>query len=269
MVFSVASFNVNSVRVRLPILQTWLTQHQPDVLALQEIKCEEKNFPATDLQLVAGVDYDIFVVGQKSYNGVAMLCKKKYAAKLINHQLMADMAQSRFLDIAVNGVRVINIYAPNGNPVFANDQTTHSEKFLYKINWLQSLYDYLQPMADNEIPFLMVGDYNICPEDIDCYDANLLKNDALLQPESRAAFRHLQFLGLIDLFRGQHPREPMCYSYWDYTKGAFQKNNGLRIDHCLATAQLADRLTDIVIDQKPRHAEQPSDHTPIIAYFDI
>ncbi|MDI9313621.1 MAG: exodeoxyribonuclease III [Hydrotalea sp.] len=272
MTFSVATFNINSVRIRVPLLLSWLAKNKPDVLCLQEIKCEEKDFPLMELQHVAdGLDYDIFILGQKSYNGVATFVKKTHGAKLISNKLPNDppaLTHSRFLDIAVNGIRVINIYAPNGNPVF-DDGGKHSEKFTYKIDWLTALHDYLANLARGETPVVIVGDYNICPEDIDCYDTKKMAGDALLHPESRAAFRRLQSIGLIDLFRAQYPDEPMCYSYWDYTGGAFQKNNGLRIDHCMATAQLADRLTAITIDQDPRHAEKPSDHTPVIAVFDL
>ena len=225
-----------------------------------------------ELQRVAdGLDYDIFILGQKSYNGVATLVKKEHGAKLITNQLPNDpptKTHSRFIDIMARGIRVINIYAPNGNPVF-DEHGKHHEKFMYKLDWLSALHDYVAGLIKNETPMVMVGDYNICPEDIDCYDPEKMAGDALLQPQSRAAFRRLQAMGLVDLFRAHHPGEPMCYTYWDYTGGAFQKNNGLRIDHCLATAQLADRMTDIMVDAAPRHAEKPSDHTPVVARFGI
>lgn len=280
MVFSVASFNINSVRLRAPLLRDWLAEHRPDVVGLQEIKCETKLFPHADLATIGDdLAYDIFVHGQKSYNGVALLIKKNKDApppRLIREHLFspttcdqqeAEPHPARYIEAEVNHMRLINIYAPNGNPVH-DDSGGHSEKFLYKISWLKELKRYIeQELLANDIPTLVFGDFNVCPEDIDCYDATAMAGDALLQPESRAAFRGLLSIGLIDLFRSHHPREELCYSYWDYQAGAFQKNNGLRIDFILASPALADSLTQVTIDNAPRHREKPSDHTPVVAQF--
>lgn len=243
----IATFNVNSVRARLPNLEAWLAAAQPDVVCLQEIKCEAALFPA-----IAG--YQALVHGQKSYNGVAILSKTP--AELVSNSLNADDPQARYLEACIGGMTIINIYAPNGNPL-------GSEKFPYKLDWLARLTARAKQLLADEVPFIITGDYNIIPEEQDCYSPAAWLGDALFQPESRAAYRRLLNLGLYDAFRALHPNLQE-YTFWDYQAGAWQRNNGIRIDHALLSPKLADRLVSCHIDKQPRGEDKASDHTPLM-----
>lgn len=243
----IATFNVNSVRARLDNLTAWLAAAQPDVVCLQEIKCETPLFPAID-------GWHALVHGQKTYNGVAILSRQP--AELVGTSLNADDPQARYLEARIGGMTVINIYAPNGNPL-------DSEKFPYKLDWLARLTMRANELMADEIPFLITGDFNIIPEEIDCHDPRAWLGDALFQPQSRAAYRRLLNLGLYDAFRSLHPAAQE-YTFWDYQAGAWPRNNGIRIDHALLSPQLADRLVGCSIDKAPRGAEKASDHTPLI-----
>lgn len=243
----IATFNVNSVRARLANLEAWLASAQPDIVCLQEIKCETELFPA-----IAG--YHALAHGQKSYNGVAILSREP--AELVRNSLNADDPQSRYLEVRIGGITIINIYAPNGNPL-------GSEKFPYKLDWLARLTARAKELLAAEEPFLITGDYNIIPEELDCYNPANWLGDALFQPESRAAYRRLLNLGLYDAFRALHPTAAE-YTFWDYQAGAWQRNNGIRIDHALLSPKLADRLVSCSIDKNPRGEEKASDHIPLI-----
>lgn len=243
----IATFNVNSVRARLPNLEAWLAAAQPDVVCLQEIKCESELFPP-----IAG--YHALVHGQKSYNGVAILSKQP--AELVSNSLNTDDPQARYMEARLNGITIINIYAPNGNPL-------GTEKFPYKLDWLARLTTRAKALLATEEPFLITGDYNIIPEEQDCYSPAAWTGDALFQPESRAAYRRLKNLGLYDAFRALHPNMQE-YTFWDYQAGAWQRNNGIRIDHALLSPKLADRLVSCSIDKAPRGEDKASDHTPLI-----
>ncbi|NBX67061.1 MAG: exodeoxyribonuclease III [Proteobacteria bacterium] len=244
----IGSWNVNSVRQRLPNLLTYLESAKPDVLCLQELKCQDEQFPVMEIK-AAG--YEALVVGQKSYNGVAVLSKAP--ARMVLNTLGDD--QARYLEVDVSGIRVINIYAPNGNPL-------GTEKFTYKLDWLARLEARLRALLLDEVPFLICGDFNIIPEALDAHNPAAWAGDALFQPESRALYRRFLNLGLTDAFRmfetgGEH------YTFWDYQAAAWAKNDGVRIDHFLLSPQLADKCDACAIDKDERGRENPSDHVPI------
>ncbi len=244
----IATYNVNSVRTRLPNLLDWLARAQPDVVCLQELKCQDEQFPYDDIK-AAG--YHAVVVGQKAYNGVAVLSKMpvEVIATTIGDE------QSRYIEVDAAGVRIIGIYAPNGNPL-------GTEKFPYKLDWLARLRARMVALVESETPFVVTGDYNIIPEAIDARDPAAWVNDALYQPESRAMYRNFLNLGLTDAFRMFH-REGGHYTFWDYQAGAWQRDMGIRIDHFLLSPQLADRCTGCTIDKDERGREKASDHVPV------
>jgi len=248
----IATWNVNSVKVRLPRLIDWLGRAQPDVVLLQELKCVDDAFPCAALEELG---YNLALHGQKTYNGVAILAKRPIEDVRRGLPGGDGDVQARYIEATVGGVRVASIYLPNGNPV-------DTEKFAYKLAWLDRLHAHAQALLEAEETFVLGGDYNVCPEDRDCYDPIAFANDALCRPESRGRFRALVYLGLTEAFRAFHPRE-VAYSYWDYQGGAWEKDHGLRIDHLLASPQAADRLKAAGIDRTPRGMERPSDHTPV------
>jgi len=251
----VASWNVNSIRARLEHVKSWLTTHNPDVLLLQELKAAE--FPAG---LFEELGYVSAAVTQKSYNGVAVLSRRPIA--LVSTTLLGDETDShaRFLEVVVNDVRITNIYAPNGNPV-------GSDKFLYKLAWMDRLQQQMQTWLKSGMPTLVGGDYNVIPEDIDCHKPASWMHDALFQPEPRVRYRALLGLGYTDAFRSLHPGEGGYFTFWDYFRKAFEYNRGIRIDHLLVSPELARRLESCEIDKGPRALDKPSDHTPILARF--
>ncbi|HTU46333.1 MAG TPA: exodeoxyribonuclease III [Bryobacteraceae bacterium] len=251
----IASWNVNSIRARLEHVRSWLTMHQPDVLLLQELKAAE--FPAG---LFEDLGYGSAAVTQKSYNGVAVLSRQSLA--VVSTTLLGDEADShaRFLEVAINGIRIANIYAPNGNPV-------GSDKFLYKLAWMDRLHTQMQTWLQSEMPTLVGGDFNVIPEDIDCHKPASWMHDALFQPEPRVRYRALLGLGYTDAFRSLHPGEGGQFTFWDYFRKAFKYNRGIRIDHFLVSPGLARRLESCEIDKGPRAQDKPSDHTPIVARF--
>lgn len=245
----IVSWNVNSVRQRLPNLLEFLISAQPDVLCLQELKCMEDNFPFMELK-AAG--YEAVIVGQKSYNGVAVLTKAAVPAVL---NTLGD-EQARYIEIDFNGVRVINIYAPNGNPI-------GTEKFSYKLDWLARLRARIQTLLNEGVPFVVTGDYNIIPEAADCYSPAAWVGDALYQPESRAMYRTFINMGLTDAVRMFAPRDAGLYTFWDYQAGSWPQNNGIRIDHFLMSPQVTDRCRSYQIHKDERGRENPSDHVPV------
>ncbi len=247
----VATFNVNSIRARLPNVLRWIEAVKPDVLMMQEIKVVNDDFPRQELE---NAGYTLFIHGQKSYNGVAIATRQN--AREVNNSILLDDALARYLEIEIEGVHYINIYAPNGNPV-------ESEKFPYKLKWLEALLHRAKALLDEETPFLIGGDFNIIPEDEDCYDPAAWADDALFQPEARRLWRRLKNLGLTDAYRALHSSEKEAYTFWDYQAGRWQRDEGLRIDHLLLSPQAADCLDTCEIDRAPRAKEKPSDHTPI------
>ncbi|MDJ0683059.1 MAG: exodeoxyribonuclease III [Alphaproteobacteria bacterium] len=250
----IATFNVNSINARLDRVLEWLADAQPDVALLQELKCQEADFP---LLAFESAGYQSAVFGQKSYNGVAIL--SKHPIKDVRRGLPGDAEdeQARYIEATIQGLRVASIYLPNGNP-------TDGPKYPYKLAWMARLRDHIRDsLLPTEAPLVLGGDYNICPSDDDVYDPVGWADDALCRPESRARFRALLNLGLTEAWKALHPTEAHHYSYWDYVRGRWQKDEGVRIDHFLLSPQAADRLLECEIDKTPRGKEKPSDHTPV------
>lgn len=250
----IATFNVNSLKARLPRVVEWLEEAAPDVVLLQELKCVDEEFPRLEIEALG---YHIESHGQKTYNGVAIL--SKHPIHDVSRGLPGDPedAQARYIEGTIQGVRVASIYLPNGNPV-------DSEKFPYKLAWMDRLITHVRTaLLPKEMPFVLGGDYNVCPSDEDVYDPIGWADDALCRPESRNRFRQLLNLGLTEAYRALHPGEAHRYSYWDYVKGRWQKDEGVRIDHLLLSPQAADILKACDIDKTPRGKEKPSDHTPV------
>ena len=248
----IASWNVNSIRARIDHVTAWIKLQQPDVLLLQELKATE--FPALVFQALG---YESAAVTQKSYNGVAVL--SRHPMETINTTLAGDETDShaRYLELTIEGIRIVNIYLPNGNPV-------GTEKFAYKLAWMDRLLEKMSAWRKEDVPVLVGGDFNVIPEDIDCHKPSSWIRDALFQPEPRSRYRTLLDLGYTDAFRFLHPGETGQFTFWDYFRQAFEHNRGIRIDHFLLSSKLADRLQSCVIDRGPRAQERPSDHTPIM-----
>jgi exodeoxyribonuclease III len=251
----VASWNVNSIRARLEHVKRWLAMHNPDILLLQELKAEE--FPAL---LFEALGYASAAVTQRTYHGVAILSRQPVS--IVSTTLLGDETDShaRFLEAVIGGIRIVNIYAPNGNP-------PGSDKFLYKLAWMDRLQRQMQLWLKAGMPTLVGGDFNVIPEDIDCHKPSSWMHDALFQPESRVRYRALLGLGYTDAFRALHPGEGGHFTFWDYFRKAFEYNRGIRIDHLLLSPALAQRLESCDIDKAPRALDKPSDHTPIVARF--
>lgn len=247
----IVSWNVNSLKARLEHVKKFLADQAPDVLMLQELK--GLDFPAQEFEALG---YQTHAVGQKAYNGVAVFSKTPIT--VILNQLPGDSAdeQARYLEVETGGLRLINIYLPNGNPV-------ETEKFSYKLNWMRRLHSHLKNLREDDIVFVIGGDFNVIPEEKDCFDPNFWRQDALFRIETRQAFRKLLHLGLTDAFRIYNASAGQ-YTYWDYQGGAWQNDKGIRIDHFLLSPEIADRLKSCTIDEAPRGWNSPSDHTPII-----
>lgn len=254
----IATFNVNSIKARLPRVLEWLAEAQPDVACLQEIKCLDENFPRLEVE---DLGYNVETHGQKTYNGVALLSKHPLEDVVRGLPGNEEDDQARYIEAFTGGVRVASIYLPNGNPV-------PGEKFDYKLDWMDHLIARAKELLAWEEKLVLAGDYNVCPSDDDCYDPVAFANDALLQPESRAKFRELSFLGFTDALKQINPAGHQ-WTFWDYQRGAWQKDNGLRIDHLLLSPQAADVLKDCAVDRAPRGKEKASDHTPVWCELEI
>jgi len=262
-VFKIATWNVNSIKARLPRVLNWLSKFQPDVALLQELKCVDEAFPELEIN---DAGYNVVTSGQKTYNGVAILSKTPI--EIERKTLPGDDKdeQARYIEAIVTPktgsiLRVASIYLPNGNPT-REESGKDSGKYLYKLAWMDRLIAHTTELLKTEDAFILGGDYNICQSDDDLYDPASFKDDALCRTESRARFRRLMYLGLTDAFRSFNTA-PHLYSYWDYQRGAWQKDNGLLIDHLLLSPQSADLLKNSGIDKSPRGQEKPSDHTPV------
>jgi len=251
----IASWNVNSIRVRLQQVLDWLQAEQPDVLGLQELKVPDDAFPAAAFQ-EAG--YQCMVNGQKTYNGVALLSKQSPQEPLADMPGLAD-AQKRVIAATFDGCRVINLYVPNGESV-------GSEKYSYKLGWLEALRKWLAAELAIHDKLVVLGDFNIAPEDRDVHDPGEWRGKVLCSDAERAALGHLLELGLQDSFRLFEQPEKM-YSWWDYRSGGFRRNNGLRIDLLLVSKGLAPLCRQSRIDREPRTLERPSDHAPVWIEF--
>jgi len=258
----IATWNVNSIRQRLPHLLRWLEERRPDIVCLQELKCEDEAFPRLEVEASG---YHVETHGQRAFNGVAILSRDR--AEDITRGLAGEVAdeQARYLEAVIataeGVVRVATIYLPNGNP-------PQSEKYPYKLGFMERLRRRVIELMRLEEPLVLAGDYNIIPDPIDARDPSAWLSDALFLPQSRAAFRRLLTLGLTDALRACDA-SPGRYSFWDYQAGAFQKNNGIRIDHLLLSPQATDRLVSCRIDKHTRGWDKPSDHVPVVAELDL
>ena len=257
----IATWNVNSVNARLPTVLAWLEAAKPDVACFQEIKCVDEKFPREAFE---DLGYSVETHGQKSYNGVALLSKTPMSD--VRRGLPGDDTdeQSRYIEAVIAGpvpVRVASIYLPNGNPV-------GTEKFPYKLGWFERLNAHARELLAFEEPLALCGDYNVIPTEADVAKPEAWLGDALFQPESRAAFRALKWLGLSDASElGNQP--PGTYTFWDYQAGAWQRNNGIRIDFALLSPQAADRFRGIETHRDARDMEKPSDHVPVVVDLDL
>ena len=248
----IASFNINNINRRLTNLLDWLREAEPDIVCLQELKAADAEFPA---EAIRHAGYHAVWRGEKRWNGVAILAR--WAPVLTRVELPGDAAdgQCRYLEAAVNGVLVASIYAPNGNP-------QPGPKFDYKLAWLKRLTAHAAELYATGAPVVLAGDYNVVPTDLDIYPTKSWDRDALLQPESRAAYQRLLAQGWTDAIRALHPKEPM-YTFWDYKRNRWERDGGLRLDHILLSSALTERLQDAGVDRQTRGMEGASDHAPV------
>ena len=251
----ISSCNVNSVRARIENIKSYLVKYKPDILLMQEIKTEDLNFPYDDF---SSMDYESHVYGQKSYNGVAIISKHKLTnikTDLIKDKLKQSRIISAELTYQKKIIQLINIYTPNGNPV-------DTEKYEYKKDWLDNLVKQLKSMLKKNPNIILGGDFNIIPAAEDVYNVKSFEDDALYRLEIRKKLREMINLGFNDVYRHFHD-DKEGYTFWDYMRGAWQKNNGMRIDHFLVSNSMIDNVKNININKDPRGREKPSDHTPI------
>jgi len=252
----VGSFNVNSIRMRLEVVLGWLSQHQPDVLCVQETKVQDVDFP---MEAFEGSGYNYVFKGEKKYNGVAIFSKDE----INNVQFgFADEPkdEARLIKAEINGIVIVNTYVPQG-------YSPESDKFEYKLKWFKRLGQYFKKNLKSTEPVLWTGDFNIAPERIDVYDPDSLLGHVCFHPDVHKALKKVMEWGFVDVFR-KHCREAGQYTFWDYRMNAFRRNLGWRLDHIMTTEVLANKSTACYIDKEPRLVEKPSDHTPIIAEFD-
>lgn len=257
MSLKIATWNVNSLKVRLPHVLEWLATHQPDVFALQEIKLQDPDFPIEDIK-TAG--YQAYYSGQKTYNGMAILSRLPGGDVLTDIPGMSD-PQRRILAVTIEDVRILNLYVPNGESVT-------SDKYPYKLNWLQSMRDFLKQELEKYPKLVVLGDFNIAPEAEDVHDPAVWEGRVLFSEPERAALREMLALGLKDCFR-LHPQPEKSFTWWDYRMNGFKRNLGLRIDHILASQALSAACTRCYIDKTLRALERPSDHAVVVAEFGI
>ncbi len=250
----VATWNVNSIRQREKHVCRWLEKAQPDVLFLQETKCEAAAFPGLAFH---GLGYSAEAVGQKAYNGVAVLARVPFS---VTHRrlpgLPEDDAQARYLEIEADGMAIAGIYLPNGN-------SGGEAGYAYKLEWMDRLGDRAAALLEADKPVVFAGDFNVCPAQEDAAPGTLPLTDALVRPETRARFRRLIWMGLTDAVRALHPHGPV-YTFWDYQAGAWQRDLGLRIDHVLLSPTLAEQAVSAEPDKEERGQAQPSDHVPVV-----
>jgi exodeoxyribonuclease-3 len=252
----VATWNINSIRQRIEPLTAWLAERSPDIVCLQETKCLDEAFPREPFEALG---YNVAVHGQKTFNGVAILSKFKFDDVVPGLPGDPTDDHARFIEATISTargvVRVASIYLPNGNP-------PNTEKYTYKIKWMDRLFNYARERLQLEEPLVLAGDYNVIPAAVDVHNPAVWINDALFLPQTREKFRTLGHLGLTDAVRATSD-EPGLYTFWDYQAGAWQKNWGIRIDHIMLSPQAADRLAGVGIDKHMRAWEKPSDHVPV------
>ncbi|RDE09289.1 exodeoxyribonuclease III [Pelagibacterium lacus] len=256
----IATWNINGINARLPAVLTWLDESKPDIVGLQEIKCLDENFPRAEFEARG---YNIETHGQKSFNGVALLSKIPFDEV---HRGLAggdEDTQSRLIEGVFSTedggiVRVCNIYLPNGNPV-------ESEKFPYKLSWMDRLYAFVEERLALEEPFVLMGDFNLIPTGFDCHDPKVWWGDALFRPESLEKWRRILNLGMTDALRAT--TDEQAFTFWDFQAGAWRRNAGIRIDHLLLSPQAADRLNAVTVHKDTRGWDKPSDHVPVEGDF--
>ena len=252
----IATWNVNSVRMRLETVLDWLENHQPQVLCIQETKTPDVQFPKESFLKLG---YEVTFTGQKSYNGMAIISTLPSTDVCFDFAENPDALQKRFISATISGIRLINVYFPNGSEV-------GSPQFAYKLDFIAQLRRHLESNLAPTDPLILVGDFNIAPEARDVYDPVAMDGEILFHPEERAALAALKAWGLVDVFRLHH-EEAGQYSWWDYRMNAFRRNMGLRIDHIWGTPALAARCIACDIDKEPRTRPRPSDHVPVLATF--
>ena len=253
----IATFNINGIKARLPRLKEWLEETRPAVACLQEIKTQDEGFPAAEFEAIG---YKAIWHGQKSFNGVAILADGMEPKEIrrglgIDGPKEGEGEQARYLEAEVNGVRICNLYLPNGNP-------HPGPKFDYKLAWMEKLRARMAEVWAEEVPAVVLGDFNVIPEDKDVWSPKAMASDALMQPQSRDAYRQLLTDGWTDAIDTLNPRGGV-WTYWDYQAGAWQRDHGFRIDHLLLSPELADRMTAAGVDKEYRGREKSSDHTPV------
>jgi exodeoxyribonuclease-3 len=253
----IATWNVNSLKVRLPQVLDWLATSQADILCLQETKTTDENFPADE---ITAAGYHVVFSGQKTYNGVAIISKEA-AVDIITDVSGLDDPQRRILGATVGGIRILNLYVVNG-------QEVGSEKYAHKLHWLDRVTDHISEQLQQHERFVVLGDFNIAPDDRDVYDPEAWHERILCSTPEREALQKILDLGLADTFR-LFDQEEQSYSWWDYRAAGFRRNRGLRIDLLLASKVLADNCRTCSIDKEPRRLERPSDHTPVMAEFEL
>lgn len=255
----IATWNVNSLRVRLPQVLEWIGSARPDLLALQETKTTDDEFPR---EAIEAAGYGVIYSGQKTYNGVAVISRLSATPMDITTDLPSfDDHQRRVLGATYGELRLLNLYVPNGSEV-------GSDKYAYKLNWLEVLHDYLRTQVQSHRYVVVVGDFNIAPEDRDVHDPEMWEGSVLVSAPERDAFHKLIGLGLVDTFR-LFQQEAGSFTWWDYRAAAFRRNLGLRIDHILASAALGQLCVACSVDKEPRRWERPSDHAPVVADFQL
>lgn len=250
----IATWNVNSIKARLPNVLDWLQEAAPDVVLLQELKCETGAVPVEPLQALG---YAVHAHGQKTYNGVAILSKLPVTDIVTGLAGEPEDEQARYIEGTIGGFRMASLYLPNGNPV-------GTEKYPYKLRWMDRLKVRAAELLAKDVPFVLGGDYNVIPQPEDCHDPRVWAEDALFRYDTRAKFRELLNLGLTEAFRALHPTRPHAYTFWDYQAGAWPRDLGIRIDHFLLSPRAADTLIACDIDRGPRGRERASDHTPVL-----
>ena len=253
----IATWNVNSLKVRLPHVLDWLATSQADILCLQETKTRDENFPADE---ITAAGYHVVFSGQKTYNGVAIISKEE-ASDIITDVAGLDDPQRRILGATIGSVRVLNLYVVNG-------QEVGSEKYAHKLHWLDKVTDHISAQLQQYERFVVLGDFNIAPDDRDVHDPEAWHERILCSTPEREALQKILDLGLVDTFR-LFDQEEQSYSWWDYRAAGFRRNRGLRIDLLLASKALADSCRTCSIDKEPRRLERPSDHTPVMAEFEL
>ena len=250
----IATFNVNSVRAHLPNILEWIKDFSPDVILMQEIKCETDVFPYMEFE---DMGYNVKVFGQKTYNGVAILSKFSIEDVIFGLPTFPNDTQARYIEAVIDGhVRVASVYAPNGNPV-------PSEKFEYKKEWMKYFYEHVKSLLNNDEELILGGDFNVALTDREIYNPKAFEDDAITQPESRQAMQKLFDLGLSDGYRLLNPDNDKAYTYFGYRGGCFQKGFGILLDYFLLNTKAKKNLTNAGIDLSPRGKEKPSDHTPL------